>query len=114
MDPLLSSLLAANSWFMCKSRSCQALHFLSRDFLCYSQVEDDFERMVEQHLREVDKKISRGHNRLKLSREQTDVAQSSMLFGGPNDEKIKMLSERINDLVDQAETLGCEGMKEIV
>ena len=70
--------------------------------------------MVEQHLREVDKKISRGHNRLKLSREQTDVAQSSMLFGGPNDEKIKMLSERINDLVDQAETLGCEGMKEIV
>ena len=73
-------------------------------------MEDDFERMVEQHLREVDKKISRGHNRLKLSREQSeDAAQSNMLFGGPNDEKIKMLTERINDLVDQAETLGCEG-----
>ena len=61
-------------------------------------------------MREVDKKIARGHQRLKLSKEQSmDVGQSSMLFGGPNDEKIKMLTERINDLVDQAETLGCEG-----
>ena len=66
--------------------------------------------MVESHLREVDKKIARGHQRLKLSKEQTlDAGQNSMLFGGPNDEKIKMLTERINDLVDQAETLGCEG-----
>ena len=61
-------------------------------------------------MREVDKKINRGHQRLKLSREQSvDVGQSGMLFGGPNDEKIKMLTERINDLVDQAEALGCEG-----
>ena len=66
--------------------------------------------MVQSHLREVDKKIARGHNRLKLSKEQTlDVGESSMLFGGPNDDKIKMLTERINDLVDQAEALGCEG-----
>lgn len=99
--------------------NCDKIHdeelkkdFVKASFYERTQVEDDFERMVEQHLREVDKKISRGHNRLKLSREQTDVAQSSMLFGGPNDEKIKMLSERINDLVDQAETLGCEGKVE--
>jgi len=100
--------------------NCDKIHdeelkkeFAKASYYERTQVEDDFERMVEQHLREVDKKISRGHNRLKLSREQSeDAAQSNMLFGGPNDEKIKMLTERINDLVDQAETLGCEGKVE--
>jgi len=100
--------------------NCDKIHDeeLKKDFAKASyyergQVEDDFERMVEQHLREVDKKIARGHNRLKLSREQSmDAAQSNMLFGGPNDDKIKMLTEKINDLVDQAETLGCEGKVE--
>jgi len=100
--------------------NCDKIHDdeLKKDFAKASlyqrtQVEDDFERMVQSHLREVDKKIARGHNRLKLSKEQTlDVGESSMLFGGPNDDKIKMLTERINDLVDQAEALGCEGKVE--
>ena len=66
-----------------------------------SYVEDEFERMIEGHIRECDKRIARGNDRLKLSREQ----QTPMV----ENERTKMLTERINELMDKAEQLGCQG-----
>jgi len=72
------------------------------------QYEDDFERMIESNLREVDRRISRNHDRLKMSRDHHSNPET-MLTGGPNDEKIKMLSEKISALCEQAEQAGCQG-----
>jgi hypothetical protein len=59
-------------------------------------VEEEFERMIESHLRDVDKRITRGHQRLKLSKEQggDGVTGAGFLFGGHNDEKVGQARNR--------------------
>ncbi|XP_013381846.1 luc7-like protein 3 isoform X2 [Lingula anatina] len=71
--------------------------------------EEDFERYLNTLVADVERRIRRGHQRLSLN-------NNAGTPGNPNpiakDEKIKMLTERINDLVEQAENLGCEGKVE--
>ena len=68
-----------------------------------SYTEEEFERMMENHIRDCDKRIARGHSRLKLSREQQEPTVTV------ENEKVKMLTEKINELMDRAERLGCQG-----
>merc|ERR1712200_245263 len=72
--------------------------------------EDDFIRFLQSLISDVEKRIRRGHQRLALNRQE-----ASSIQGHPsqqNAEKIKLLTERINELVVQAEELGCEGKVE--
>jgi predicted nucleic acid-binding Zn-ribbon protein len=56
---------------------------------------------LEYHIRDCDKRIARGHNRLKLAHDEQN--------GADEDERVKVLTERINEMMDQAEELGCQG-----
>ncbi|XP_045211703.1 luc7-like protein 3 isoform X1 [Mercenaria mercenaria] len=71
--------------------------------------EEDFLRYLQTLINDVEKRIRRGHQRLALNSMQGN------LNGNPasqKEEKVKMLTERINDLVQKAEELGCEGKVE--
>jgi len=65
-------------------------------------VEEDFERMLEGHIRECDRRIARGHARLKIT---TSEAVPDL-----EDEKVKAMTEKINELMENAERLGCQGL----
>jgi hypothetical protein len=68
--------------------------------------EDDFERFLRNLLSDVDRKIRRGQERLKLT--QTDgVPQKTPLQ--LKQERIATLKTEINDLIKEAESLGEEG-----
>ncbi|KAK7111142.1 luc7-like protein 3 isoform X1 [Littorina saxatilis] len=71
--------------------------------------EEDFLRFLQNMISDVEKRIRRGHQRLALNNAQ------GILNGGFNsakEDKINMLTEKINELVSQAEELGCEGKVE--
>ncbi|XP_074638785.1 luc7-like protein 3 [Acropora palmata] len=71
--------------------------------------EDDFLRYLQNIMADVDRRIRRGHARLNLSRAQEEKELAS---GKPDSEKIMMLTEKINSLLEQVEQLGCEGKVE--
>ncbi|EDO31275.1 predicted protein [Nematostella vectensis] len=62
--------------------------------------EEEFLRYLQNIMSDVERRIRRGHQRL-------DGAQNK-----PDNEKEKMLTEKINSLIDQVEQLGCEGKVE--
>lgn len=71
--------------------------------------EDDFIRFLQSLITDVEKRIRRGHQRLALNNQQGTLNGNG---GNVNDEKITLLTERINELLVQAEELGCEGKVE--
>lgn len=71
--------------------------------------EDDFLRYLQTLINDVEKRIRRGHQRLSLNSQQNNVNGNP---ASQKEDKIKMLTERINDLVQKAEELGCEGKVE--
>ncbi|XP_062612343.1 luc7-like protein 3 isoform X2 [Saccostrea cucullata] len=71
--------------------------------------EDDFLRFLQGLISDVEKRIRRGHQRLALNNSQGSLSSN---LNSLKDDKIKMLTERIADLVQQAEELGCEGKVE--
>ncbi|EMP33033.1 Luc7-like protein 3 [Chelonia mydas] len=73
--------------------------------------ERDFLRYLQSLLAEVERRIRRGHARLALSQNQ----QSSGQAAGPtgkNEEKIQVLTDKIDVLLQQIEELGSEGKVE--
>uniref|UniRef100_A0ACB8EK54 Luc7-like protein 3 n=1 Tax=Sphaerodactylus townsendi TaxID=933632 RepID=A0ACB8EK54_9SAUR len=73
--------------------------------------ERDFLRYLQSLLAEVERRIRRGHARLALSQNQ----QSSGQAAGPtgkNEEKIQVLTDKIDVLLQQIEELGTEGKVE--
>ncbi|VEL11164.1 unnamed protein product [Protopolystoma xenopodis] len=68
--------------------------------------EQDFVRFLRHLLDDVDKRIRRGHERLAASR---SVGNLEPVDAIETREKIEMLTNRINDLLQQAEELGTEG-----
>ncbi|NWR82343.1 LC7L3 protein, partial [Scopus umbretta] len=72
--------------------------------------ERDFLRYLQSLLAEVERRIRRGHARLALSQNQ----QSSGGAGpaGKNEEKIQVLTDKIDVLLQQIEELGSEGKVE--
>jgi len=68
--------------------------------------EDTMSRFLQKLLSDVERRIQRGHARL---------AQNAMMaaeVGEEKNEQLSMLNMRINDLLEQAEGLGCEGKVE--
>lgn len=72
--------------------------------------EEDFLRFCQGMLSEVDKRIRRARQRLSLSNKESSMSQPTPSKN--NDEKVDVLSERINELLVQVENLGCEGKVE--
>ncbi|XP_046574044.1 luc7-like protein 3 isoform X1 [Haliotis rubra] len=71
--------------------------------------EDDFMRFLQGLISDVEKRIRRGHMRLALNSTQGSLNGN---LPSQKEEKITMLTEKINELVNQAEQLGCEGKVE--
>ncbi|KAL4240660.1 Luc7-like protein 3 [Mactra antiquata] len=71
--------------------------------------EDDFLRYLQTLINDVEKRIRRGHQRLALNSMQGNVNGNP---ANQKEEKIQLLTSRINELVQQAEELGCEGKVE--
>ncbi|GBN99652.1 Luc7-like protein 3, partial [Araneus ventricosus] len=69
--------------------------------------EEDFLRFCQSMLSDVEKRIRRARARLALSNKESNPSQVKN-----NDEKINVLTERINGLLVQVENLGCEGKVE--
>ncbi|XP_037545514.1 luc7-like protein 3 isoform X2 [Nematolebias whitei] len=72
--------------------------------------ERDFLRYLQSLLTEVERRIRRGHARLALSQAQQNSGGPAPT--GKNEEKAKVLTEKIEDLVVQIEELGSEGRVE--
>lgn len=71
--------------------------------------EEEFMRFLQTLISDVERRIRRGHQRLALNSTQgTPTSNAAAL----KEEKVAMLTERINELVQQAENLGCEGKVE--
>ncbi|GFS19830.1 LUC7-like protein 3 [Elysia marginata] len=73
--------------------------------------EEDFMRFLQSLITDVEKRIRRGHQRLALNSQQSTLS----LNGGistQQEDKVKLLTEKINELVEQAEDLGCHGKVE--
>lgn len=72
--------------------------------------EEEFVRFLQSMVSDVEKRIKRGQARLSLNN-----SQGAQMSGAPQaarEEKVQMLTEKINELVEQAEQLGCEGKVE--
>ncbi|KAM4663787.1 luc7-like protein 3 isoform 1-T1 [Discoglossus pictus] len=72
--------------------------------------ERDFLRYLQSLLAEVERRIRRGHARLALS--QSQQASGSVGPAGKNEEKVQVLTDKIEGLLQQIEELGTEGKVE--
>ncbi|NP_001016304.1 luc7-like protein 3 [Xenopus tropicalis] len=72
--------------------------------------EKDFLRYLQSLLAEVERRIRRGHARLALS--QSQQASGSVGPAGKNEEKIQVLTDKIDGLLQEIEELGSEGKVE--
>ncbi|XP_060068636.1 luc7-like protein 3 [Ylistrum balloti] len=95
---------------------CEKIHdeIFKKEYKTSSRVktmgyEEEFERYLEGLIADVERRIRRGHQRLALNNAQGNLNGQ---MNRDKEEKIQMLTERINDLVQQAEELGCEGKVE--
>lgn len=71
--------------------------------------EEEFMRFLQSLLTDVERRIRKGQARLSLNNTQGGMASGPQVA---REEKISMLTEKINDLVQKAEELGCEGKVE--
>ncbi|XP_054722031.1 luc7-like protein 3 isoform X2 [Uloborus diversus] len=72
--------------------------------------EEDFLRFCQSMLSDVDKRIRRARQRLALSSKEASISQPTQVKN--NEEKVNVLTEKINGLLVQVENLGCEGKVE--
>ncbi|XP_033108102.1 luc7-like protein 3 [Anneissia japonica] len=71
--------------------------------------EEAFLSCLEQIMQDVERRIRRGHSRLALNNTSNSLHTP---LKNKNEEKIKLLTEKINDLLEQVEQLGCDGKVE--
>jgi hypothetical protein len=76
--------------------------------------EDEFIRFCQSQLNEVERKIKRAKQRLEMSQAEKNSGTNAgnAVLSEENQEKMKVLTERIETLLEQIETLGCEGKVE--
>ncbi|CAH0385089.1 unnamed protein product [Bemisia tabaci] len=74
-----------------------------------TQYEDDFLRFAQGMLNEVERKIAKGKQRLALMEAKESPSSLSPAQTQKNMEQINLLSEKINNLVNEAEQMGIEG-----
>nr|XP_054763741.1 LOW QUALITY PROTEIN: luc7-like protein 3 [Lytechinus pictus] len=92
---------------------CEKIHddHLKKDYKESSRFkrmnyEEEFLQYLQQIMNDVEKRIKRGHSRLALNSNRANLTAPNR---GPDEEQIKILSERITSLLEQVESLGCEG-----
>ncbi|XP_065220645.1 luc7-like protein 3 isoform X2 [Planococcus citri] len=73
------------------------------------QYEEDFVRFAQGMLNEVERKIIKGEQRLALMGKSEPPPQLSSAQTQKNEEQITLLSEKINNLVSEAEQMGIQG-----
>ncbi|XP_069056146.1 luc7-like protein 3 isoform X5 [Pleurodeles waltl] len=73
--------------------------------------EREFLRYLQSLLAEVERRIRRGHARLALSQSQQAASQAAG-HGGKNEEKVQVLTDKIDGLLQQIEELGSQGKVE--
>ena len=76
--------------------------------------EDEFIRFCQGQLNEVERKIKRAKQRLEMSQQEKNsgINAGNAILSEENQEKIKVITERIDTLLEQIEQLGCEGKVE--
>jgi hypothetical protein len=76
--------------------------------------EDEFIRFCQSQLNEVERKIKRAKQRLEMSQleKNSGLTAGNAVLSEELQEKMKVLTERIDTLLEQIETLGCEGKVE--
>lgn len=72
--------------------------------------EEDFLRFCQSMMADVERRIRRGKQRLSQGNQEGGLPAPTQVRN--NDEKIQMLTERINGLLEQVEQLGCDGKVE--
>ncbi|KAG1665172.1 Luc7-like protein 3 [Nymphon striatum] len=77
----------------------------SKNFECMG-FEDEFIRFAQSMITDVERRIKRGRQRLLLTQQENAAPKA---LAKDNEEKIDLLTERINDMLEKVETLGCEG-----
>lgn len=76
--------------------------------------EDEFIRFCQSQLNEVERKIKRAKQRLEMSQQEKNsgINAGNAILSEESQEKMKVLTERIDTLLEQIEALGCEGKVE--
>ncbi|XP_054155391.1 luc7-like protein 3 isoform X2 [Oppia nitens] len=76
--------------------------------------EDEFIRFCQSQLNEVERKIKRAKQRLEMSQleRNSGLNATTAVLSEESQEKMKVLTERIDTLLEQIEKLGCEGKVE--
>ncbi|XP_040186827.1 luc7-like protein 3 isoform X1 [Rana temporaria] len=74
--------------------------------------EREFLRYLQSLLAEVERRIRRGHARLALSQSQQAAGVSAVGPAGKNEEKVQVLTDKVEGLLLQIEELGSEGKVE--
>lgn len=76
--------------------------------------EDEFIRFCQSQLNEVERKIKRAKQRLEMSQLEKNCGLNAgnAVLSEENQEKVKVLTERIETLLEQIEVLGCDGKVE--
>lgn len=74
--------------------------------------EDAFLQFCQSMLSDVEKRIRRARQRLQLSNQEGGVVIKTKETAAPTDERVIVLNERIQGLLQQVEQLGCEGKVE--
>jgi hypothetical protein len=69
--------------------------------------EREFSNFLQSLISEVDKRIRRGEQRLILNSQPTPVPTTPQMVA--RQQRVEQLTKRISELVEEAETLGCEG-----
>ncbi|CAG0883448.1 unnamed protein product [Cyprideis torosa] len=75
------------------------------------QLEDEFIRYAGNLLRDVDRKIAKGKERLALAL-QTEAMNLPPNLQRESKEKVALLTEKINKLISEAEEMGSEGKRQ--
>lgn len=74
--------------------------------------EDEYTRFAQSLIGEIERKIRKSRDRLELKPDDRKLASLVPPQYSRNEDKLAALTEKINKLVEQAETLGCDGKVE--
>lgn len=72
--------------------------------------EEEFIRFCQNQLNDVDRKINRAKQRLEMSQmEKNSHGESLVMLSEHNQERLNVINEKIEKLLEEIEQLGCEG-----
>ena len=97
---------------------CNLVHdeFIKRDYQAKGSkrekrlFEDEFIRFCQNQLNDVERKINRAKQRLEMSQtEKNSHGESLIVLSEHNQERLNVINEKIEKMIEEIEQLGCEG-----